>query len=473
MRKLLVILILLYVTVTNAQTTSGEPITITGDSLVGKIIQGEAVREVYGNVIIRQGKITITCDKAIQYISKNDAILEGNVVVTQDTLTIKAPRGYYYGNTRFAEGHEGVVLNDGKVELSAVYGDYSFNEDKAFFADNVRLYDTVSTLTSNTLTYFKELDKAIAVGEVEISDSINTIEADSLVHTRRDKVTFAENNVRLSNTENNIVVYGHHLEDYSKRDYTLIEREPLLVQIDTVDNQLDTLMISALKMEAFNDTTGLFIATDSVRIFRNDLSSKNRKTIYKRTTEEIITYKQSDDDPVPVMWYGVTQLSGDSIDIFLEDNRLSRMEVFRNAFILSHHENYPKRFDQVSGDTVTIYFDSTGIDYTDVEGGVLSFYYSYDSNDPNGLIKSSSQRARIYFKDDEVNEVKLYISPVSEFYPENLVAGSELSFTLPTFVIQKGRPEKKDFLQISNTRFVRDQNYQPELSTQKSEEINK
>lgn len=468
MKNLIIILFILAGTI--AAQSSGEPITITGDSLVGKIISGEAAREVFGNVVIRQGDVTITCDKAVQYISRNDAILEGNVVVTQDTLTIRAPKGYYYGNRRFAEGHNGVTLNDGKVELSARNGDYSFNEDRAFFSDNVKLYDTVSTLTSNSLTYFKELDKAIAVGDVVISDSINTIEADSLVHIRTDKITFAENNVRLSNTENNIVIYGHHLEDYSKKDYTLISNEPLMVQIDTVDNKLDTLVISALKMEAFNDSTGLFIATDSVRIFRSDLSSRNNKTIYKRNTEEIITYKLKDDDPVPVMWYAVTQLSGDSINIFLEENRLSRMEVYENAFILTHHEAYPKRFDQVSGDTVTIYFDSTGIDYTEVEGGVLSFYYTYDNDEPSGITKSSSQRAKIYFKDDEVDEVKLYISPISEFYPENLVAGNELSYTLPTFIIHKGKPVKHDIMKIGNKRLLRDQNNKPELSRTKTEE---
>lgn len=446
----------------NAQTT-GEPITITGDSLVGKVLNGEAVREVFGNVVIRQGAITITCDKAVQYITRNDAVLEGNVVVTQDTLTIKAPRGYYYGNTRFTEGHEGVTLNDGNVELSAVNGDYSFNEDKAFFSNNVRLYDTVSTLTSDSLTYFKELEKAIAVGNVKITDSVSTIEADSLTHFRREKTTFAENNVKLSNAENSVTIYGHHLEDYAPRDYTLITRQPLLIQIDTVDNKLDTLIISALKMEAHNDTSGLFIATDSVRIFRSDLSSRNNKTIYRRTTEEIITYKLKPEDPVPVMWYGVNQLSGDSINIFLENNELHRMEVYRNAFILSHHEDYPSRYDQVSGDTVTVYFDSAGINYTDVRGGVLSFYYTYDSNEPNGLTKSSSQRAKIYFENDEVNQVRLYVSPISEFYPENLVKGNELSFTLPVFVIHKGRPEKADLLVIDNTRFQRDRLYQSEL----------
>ena len=56
---------------------SSEKIIVIGDSLVGKVISGEPVREVYGNVNLRQGNILVTCDKAIQYITTNNALLAG------------------------------------------------------------------------------------------------------------------------------------------------------------------------------------------------------------------------------------------------------------------------------------------------------------------------------------------------------------------------------------------------------------
>ena len=69
-----------------AQNKASEYMTVTGDSLVGKVLNGEAVREVYGNVVLTQGNIRITCNKAIQFILKNDAELIGNVVVVQENL---------------------------------------------------------------------------------------------------------------------------------------------------------------------------------------------------------------------------------------------------------------------------------------------------------------------------------------------------------------------------------------------------
>ena len=436
---------------------AGESITITGDSLVGKILNGEAVREVYGNVVIHQGDVVITCNKALQYISKNNAFLEGNVVVKQDTLTIKAPEGYYYGDEKIAKGNSGVTLDDGNVILTAINGDYYFNEDKAFFSDSVKLYDTVSTLTSNQLTYFKNEQKAIAVGNVTIKDSINIIKADSLVHFRDDKITYAENNIMLSNFENNTTIFGNHLENYSNKNYTLVTRQPLLLQIDsTEDGTIDSLLISAIKMESYNDASQTFIATDSVKIIRAGLASKNQKTIYYRNQNIIETYKIKEDAPVPILWYEYNQFSGDSINIFISSdekgNRLKRININNNAFILSNKEGYESRFDQISGNTVIVHFDSTEIKNMDVNGNFLSIYYMYDNNEANGLTKASSQNAKILFNNNEVDSIKLYIQPVSEYYPENLVKGNELSFTLPSFKIYKNRPVKEDLLKIDNTR---------------------
>ncbi|MGQ9644492.1 MAG: OstA-like protein, partial [Ignavibacterium sp.] len=93
-------------------------IVVIGDSLIGRVENGESIREVSGNVILTQGNVRITCTRAIQYLSRNDAELIGNVVATQDTLTIKTERGFYYGNLRKTSSNSGVILDDKKVILT-------------------------------------------------------------------------------------------------------------------------------------------------------------------------------------------------------------------------------------------------------------------------------------------------------------------------------------------------------------------
>ncbi|MGA7721705.1 MAG: OstA-like protein [Ignavibacteriaceae bacterium] len=449
-----------------------EYITITGKKFVNSENNGEMVRDVYDDVVLIQGNVKITCNHATQYISRNEAELDGNVIATQDTLVITTSHGYYYGNERKAQSNVGVTLYDKKVVLTADTGVYFFDLDKAIFNNRVKLVDTSSILTSNLLFYYKQQGKSIAVGNVKIVDSTNIIYSDTLVHFRDSRVSIADSRVKIRNESNNSIIYGNHLEDYPDIFYTVVTKKPLFIQIDssyvlkkdtiaagndnvpvTLHNdktrvlQIDTLVIRSLKLEAYRDTLNLFKAEDSVRIVRSDFSSRNDFTLFYRSKGKIITYKINPPAGQPVIWYDNSQLTGDSVAIYLIKNKIDKLEVFKNSFILSQNEKYQNRFDQVSGNKLIIHFDDNGIRETEVFGGVHSIYYLYDNNEPNGMTKSSSDNAKILFVNKRVNEVKLYSSPVSEFYPEKKVAGNEQEYTLPGYVFYTDRPVKNLLLE--------------------------
>lgn len=454
--KIFLTCVILYLvgSILNAQTDN-EMIVVTGDSLVGKFIEGESIREVFGNVVLTQGNVVITCNQAIQFLGRNDAELIGNVIATQDTLTIKTEKGYYYGNLRMSRSTSGVTLNDRKVILTADSGQYFFDENRAFFQSDVTLYDTVTTLTADELTYFKQRDHSIATGNVKIVDSENIIEADSLEHFRKTEITYANSNVKITNLKNSTSIFGGHLEDYRQIKYTLIKSDPLLMQIDssvTINEDsvevinIDTLLINSLTMESFRDTADIFIATDSVKIIRGEFASDNDKTIYLRSEEKIITSKVNPNARQPVLWYENSQLTGDSIVIYLDDNKITMLEVEGTAFLLSQSENHKTRFDQSSGNRVLIYFIDNKISRSEFYGTVYSIYNLFEEDEPNGLTKSNSQSATVYFEDNQVSEVKLYGQPVSEYYPEPQVIGNERSFMLPRFNFIDNRPVKEDLL---------------------------
>jgi lipopolysaccharide export system protein LptA len=442
-------------------------IIVVGKKMIGKTVNGESIREVFGNVVVTQGNIRVTCDHAIHFISGNEAELIGNVVVTQDSVTITTDRGFYYGDERKAESNSGVTMDDKKVVLSADTGEYFFRLNKAFFRHNVKLNDTVTTLTSNALTYFKDEDRMIAVGNVKIINNESVITADSLEHFRNTRITFAYNNVKIKNSKNNVVIYGDHLEDYAKNNYSLVNLNPLLIQVDTIYTgapdslnnspnnftrllpgtyKLDTLIIKSRKMEAFRDSSNIFKATDSVRIVRDKFASLNDLTIYYREDQKIITKKINDEAKQPILWYGNSQLTGDSITIFIRDNRIRLLDVNKKAFLLSQDSSYSNRFNQLSGNRIEVEFTEGDISMTEVYGDVHSIYYLFEDHTPNGLTKSSSESAVIDFEDRKVSVVKLYGTPTSEYYPENKVEGKELSFTLPDYVFYNNRPTEKELL---------------------------
>jgi lipopolysaccharide export system protein LptA len=461
------LLTLFVISYLSAQDKSGEYITVTGDSLVGKILNGEAVREVYGNVVLTQGNIRITCRKAIQFILRNDAELIGNVVVTQENLTITTEKGFYFGNLKKAETKSKVKLDDKKVILTADIGDYYFNENRAYFQDNVILYDTATTLTSDFLNYYKNQDRATAIRNVKIIDAENVINADTIEHLRGSRITFAYNRVKITNNTNGVVIYGDHLEDYAQSKYTIIDRNPIFIQVDTsytkpldtlaisvesdtVNLIVDTLIIKALSMESYRDTANIFEAKDSVEIIRGDFASKNDYTIYYKDEDKIITKKIGETIVQPILWYENSQISGDSIVIYLREKKIRLVEINNNSFIHSHHENFQNRFDQISGEKITIEFIEGKINKTEITGSVFAIYYIYDKEVPNGLTKSSSQSAEIRFSDNLVSEVKLYGSPTSDYYPENMVEGRETEYLLPRYSLYSNKPLKSKLLENIN-----------------------
>ncbi|HSP88291.1 MAG TPA: OstA-like protein [Ignavibacteriaceae bacterium] len=466
MKYFLTILIYLFL-LQNIYPQQADYITVVGDSLVGKTINGETVREVYGNVILTQADVIITCNKAIQFIARNEADLIGNVIAKQDSMTITTEEAHYFGDQKKATSYSGIKLDDQKVILTADSGDYFFDEDKAVFKSNVTLFDTTATLTSNELIYYKEEDRMIAISEVKIIQEGNIIQADSLEYFRKTRITFASSNVSIYNPENNVQIFGDHLEDYAEKYYSLIDENPLLIQVDTSYSQrvdtlsfgeidtnevmeIDTLVIRSLVMEAWRDTIDLFKATDSVRIVRGSFASKNDFTIYHRNEGKIITSKISSNSNQPILWYENSQLTGDSVAIYLRENQIKLLEVFTNAFILAQNETYPLRFDQTSGERVVLNFEDGNLTSTEIYGGVLSIYYLFEEEKPNGLSRSSSQSATIVFAEKEVSEVRLYGSPASEFYPENQVFGKERTFTLPLFIFHNNRPVKSELIKESN-----------------------
>lgn len=447
MNRTIFLSLILFASVLSAQQQDGL-VRVIGDSLVGKMINGESIREVHGNVIITQDDVTITCDKAIQYIAKNEAELIGKVVVHQDSIVIKTDAGYYYGDSKTTFSKVGVTLFDGHVNLFSKIGYYYFDDKRADFYQNVKLYDSVTTMWSDKLTYYNDEDRAIAVGNIKIVDTANVVYADSLEHFRNTRKTFAFNNVRIYDKENKLAIFGKFFEDYGDSNYSKIFGEPLLIKIDTTSSGgFDTLVVSSKLMEAFGDSTKKLVATDSVKIVRSGFASLNNFSEFYQLKDEIYTVRRENDLSQPVIWNDEAQLIADTITIQTEKNKLKYMDLNSNASIISQNEKYNLRYDQISGKQIQMFFGENGLENTDVDGNVLSIYYLYEENEPNGLLKSSSEKAKIFFNDDEIKDVKLYGSPISEYHPENLVHEKEKDFTLPTFIIIKDRPVKDSLLQ--------------------------
>ncbi len=383
------------------------------DSLIGREIDGEQAQELIGSVALSQDRIHVTCDRAVQLRSSGNVRLMGNVVIVEDSLTMRFPRGMYYRDERRAVAYDSVHLDDGKMVLTARFGEYLVNPKRAFFRTNVVARDAESRLTS-----------------------------DSLVYYRVEQRTVAFSNVEIQNYPDNLTIRGDHFESFRNQDYSRMTESPVLVKMDSAANEfrIDTLVVRSRVMEAYRgDSTRRLIATDSVEIIRADLASTAGVAVFYTQADSMLLRKS------PVVWYDRTQVSGDSIDVFLQKQKLDRVRVMGNAVAISQSDSVRKnRFDQITGDELMMKFGGKGLQQMDVINRATSVYHLYEDSLANGLNKTSGDRITMLWENEKLSAIKVFGGVEGQYFPENLVAGKESEFALAGFSWREHKPALRE-----------------------------
>ncbi len=392
-----------------AQTNDRIVVLDHADSLVGLEIGGEQAQRLTGNVRFRQGKIVITCDKAIRYLRANKIDFEDHVVARQDSLTMTAKRGTYQANEKIIEAFEDVHLDDGKTTLQSDYGKYFVDEKRAYFTTNVTVRDSTTTMTSRELTYYRDQQKSIGDG-----------------------------NVHIYNAENRITLIGDHFENDKAKSYSKMTINPMAVEVDTgSDGVLDTLIVASRVMESYQDSLPRLVANDSVTLTHGALSAKGGFSIFYTKADSIVFYKS------PVVWYTraaweTTQVSGDSMFVKLNKRRLERLDVRGRAFAISRADSLNNfRYNQMSGQVMALYFADNAIQHIEVDKTATVFYYAFDGKKPNGANETSGDHVSIKFLDKKVNKIKVRGGVEGQYFPEKMIRNKESQYNLPGFKRQK------------------------------------
>jgi lipopolysaccharide export system protein LptA len=386
------------------------------DSLVGNTIDGQNIRELIGNVEFSQGNVIVNCDRAIQYFKPEQIHLLGNVVVRDDTVTIKSNRGFFYSNEKIAEGFDGVHVEEGSKKLDADYGKYFVNEKKIFFSGNVLVKDTNAILTCDKLTYFRDTKK-----------------------------TIAESNVHIVDLKSSFQTFGNYFEN--ENNISRIADQPRVLQIDTTsEGEIDTLQIVSDSMYSRQDSVVYFSSIGNVIISRGDVSAECGRALYYTDADSIILRQ------TPYVWYAETQVNGDSIFIKLRERKLETIFVSGNAFAISRSDSiYKNRYDQMSGETITMDFDSNKIQNITVNNTASSVYYLYEEvvsesdslrtiQNPNGLNVTTGDQVIINFVDKRVETIRIIGGVEGKYYPENIIRKKETDYNLAGFNWRENKP---------------------------------
>lgn len=429
----------------------------------------EKVRKLIGNVALQQDSTLMFCDVAYQYEDSNKVDARGNVRVEMpDSVYLYADRMTYDGNTRIVELYDNILLEQDFNELRTDRLTYYRNERYGLYTEGGELQDTSNTLTSvrgwyyaksklaffavdvellgeeyvmltDSLNYDTNNEKATFVapawtvttdrecmytergyldsqneiaflyqGPPTFEDSTYYIEADTIYYIDSLNFGWAHCNLFARDADSTVNIYGDSAVFYRDSNYIQVTENPYLLHYmadDTLQLYADTLVArddtarNERYMRAFYDA----------EVYMNQLQAIGDSLVYDRI-DSIFSFYQD-----PVMWSDSSQITGDTIRVFIRNEEADSLTVLKNAFVISREER--EYYNQVKGKNLYADIDSSQIRYIKVVGNAESQYFTRDDSVLSGMNYATSIDLEVFLKDNKPQRIRFLKSPKGTYYP--------------------------------------------------------
>ncbi len=422
-------------------------------------IEGRKIQKLIDSVWLVQGTTNIYCDSAYLDKLSNSAQAFGKVTIIdmEDPLDIKSNYLEYDGNTRIAYLRNNVVMKDdsttlytdsldyyrdnqvakyfggGKLvdatnDLTSRRGLYSTATKKAEFYDSVYLKNEEFDLYTDQLIYdtrtSEAITKGVTIGITDEADSLKTatgllynrqtryaeiyygriinqdfyIEADTIQSLDSIATYKAYKNIEMISSADSLTIYGDEVI-YNKELETALAYENAyfkkLIEGDSLFIKGDTLF-----SDQSNPENKYLTVFHDVEMFKSDMQGIADSVSYNFTDSTINMFQN------PIIWAQDSQISADSIDIILVENKVRKMDLAVRSFVISRDSL--EQFNQVSGRNMEVFFKEGYLERTNVKGNGETIYHVIEDNGAVTMNKSLCSDMALYFLDNSITEIRFY-----------------------------------------------------------------
>ncbi len=154
-----------------------------------------------------------------------------------------------------------------------------------------------------------------------------------------------------------------------------------------------------------------FEAFHNVRIFNDSLQAVCDSMFYSSEDSVFRMYQK------PLLFNNKSQIAGDTIYLFTQNQKAKRMYVFENGIVINMANI--QMYNQLAGRTINGYFKDGAIDYMRVKGSPAeSVFYPQDNDSAFiGMNRSKGDVIDVYFVDKAINKVKFINDVDGTLYP--------------------------------------------------------
>jgi lipopolysaccharide export system protein LptA len=444
---------------------------VNAETLEGGKFKGVEIRKLIGNVILKQKDTFLYCDSAYQYANRNMLEAFSNVRMVQgDTLTITGDAASYDGDKRLAKVRGNVFMKDPRMTLTTPSLDYDLEKKQAYYTEggtivegenhlesrigtyntNAKLFtfqqqvklttpDNVITSanlqynTENKIAYFqgpttikgKQGDLYAEDGQHNTLTKVSTFRKNAAVETPSYRLTgdqiyydeakqygSAHQNVRMVSKKDDVVITGETAQYWRDKSLAKVYGSPVMHNVvsgDTLYVAADTLVSQEANAQ---HAQGMIHAYYGVKIYKSDLQGKCDSLTYNMADSAIYFHF------TPTLWSSNSQLVADRIVMQLANNKLHKMFMYSNAFMIS--QDSIKNFNQIKGRDMVANFSENKIRRLNVNGNGESLYYALTEGDSTvmGMNKTLCSDMVLKFGvDDKLESISFLTNVDANFIP--------------------------------------------------------
>ena len=389
------------------------------------------------NVKLTDKKGTLYTDDLDYNLSTGIATYKNGGRIVNEKTVLTSRNGVYYADTKDVYFKNDVHLKDPDRDIWTDSLLYNIKTNIATFIAKTRIVGKDgSVINTKSGTYNLATGEALFSGRPSFSDSSRSATADVMAYDKKSDVLQLEGNAKFVDSINNITILGGQIFADGKVKSFLATRKPVMIiyregdstymaadtlfsglrKYDSLERKMvtqrDTLKTTLVVKASDGDTSiRYFIGFHNVRIFNDSLQAVSDSLHYSTADS---TFKLFGD---PVVWNDKSQVTGDTLYVYTQNQKPRRLYVFNNGLIINRTKE--GMFNQIGGRTLNGYFVDGSIDYVRVKGSPAEsiFYPQDDDSAYVGMNRSSGDVIDIYFVKKELNKVKFVNDVNGVLYP--------------------------------------------------------
>jgi hypothetical protein len=224
--------------------------------------------------------------------------------------------------------------------------------------------------------------------------------------------------VKVIDTVQKIIIHSQYALNRKHRGDALFTDDILAILIDEDEHdKSDSLFLNSdtlrMKYDSLENIESI-CAYYKVRFFREDMQGVCDSLVYLMTDSTMRMYYN------PILWSNQDQLTGDSVIMYLSNNKPDSMLLGDRAFIVS--QSYDTlNFNQIKGRNLKGYFNiDSKLEQVEIFTGVETIYYVTDDADSSlvGILKVKSQDMTIRLLNQKIHRITYRQPEAGTMYPE-------------------------------------------------------